>query len=500
MLAVSTVSYRFNIAGRITRTMKAKRGLRQGDPISPLLFVLAMEYFHRLMHQLSRVPNYNFHAKCEKLQIIDLSFADDVLLFFRGDSESVQLLMNQLQSFSKSTGLVVNPAKCRVYFGGVNSETKTNILVSTSFTEGELPFRYLGVPLTCKRLSTHHYMSLVDRIVCRIRHWSSKLLSYAGRLQLINNTITAIAAYWMSCLPFPKHVIKTINSICRTFLWTGSEQKSRKSPIAWKMVCKPRKKGGLDVVDLSDWKVACLSKLLWNLCNKKDNLWVKWIHAFYFKTTDLMQIQEKQGMSWILKAILRHRIIITSMDNWNEMTEKYSVGKVYQFLKKDDPDVVWKHMLYNNIARPRARFTLWMACHRRLATRGRLKRLGLTTDDRCNFCDKVETIDHLLFECLPFKTCWQQIMGCLGYHRFPCAWREELEWLINHCKGKGWRKCILRSALAETIHEVWRYRNNAVFGNTVNILEIRDLVIYTLANRGWGNTKMRHHIAHLILK
>ncbi|CAK8573800.1 unnamed protein product [Lathyrus sativus] len=143
---------------------------------------------------------------------------------------------------------------------------------------------------------------------------------------------------------------------------------------------------------------------------------------------------------------------------------------------------------------------MWMACHRRLSTRGRLKRLGLTTDDRCNFCDKEETIDHLLFDCPPFKTCWQQILVWLGFQHFPCEWREELEWLITHCKGKGWRKCILRSAVAETIHEVWRYRNNAVFGNTVNVLDIRDLVISTLANRGWVNTRMRHHIAQLLIK
>ncbi|CAK8569009.1 unnamed protein product [Lathyrus sativus] len=109
-----------------------------------------MEYFHRLLHQLSKVPDYNFHAKCEKLQIIDISFADDVLLFSRGDEKSVQLLFDQLQTFSQSTGLVVNPTKCRVYFGGVENETKHNILVATSFMEGNLPFRYLGVPLTSK--------------------------------------------------------------------------------------------------------------------------------------------------------------------------------------------------------------------------------------------------------------------------------------------------------------------------------------------------------------
>ncbi|CAK8574804.1 unnamed protein product [Lathyrus sativus] len=342
-------------------------------------------------------------------------------------------------------------------------------------------------------------MSLVDRIVNRIRHWSSKLLSYADRLQLINSTVTVIAAYWMNCLPFPKHVIKTINSICRTFLWTGSEEKSRKSPIAWKMVCKPRRKGGLNVLDLSEWNTACLTKLLWNLCNKKDFLWVKWIHTFYFKTTDILQVKEKHSMSWIFKAILRYRTIIIGMEDWNEMKEKYFVGKVYQLLKKDELDVEWKHMFSNSIARPRALFAMWIACHSRLATRRRLKKLGLTTDDSCKFCNKEETIDHLLFDCPPLKNCWQQILACLWFQHFPCEWREELEWLITQCKGKGWRKCILRSVVAETTYELWKYRNNIVFGNTVN-LEIRDLVISTLANRGWANTRMSHHIATLLIE
>ncbi|CAK8564325.1 unnamed protein product [Lathyrus sativus] len=256
-----------------------------------------MKYFHRLLHQLSKVLDYNFHAKCENLQIIEISFSDDVLLFSRGDEKSVQLLIDQLQALSQSTGLMVDHAKCRVYFGGVENETKNNILAATSFMEGDLPFRYLGVPLTSKRLSTQHYMSLVDRIVNRICHRISKLLSYAG-----------------------------------------SEVKSRKSPIAWKMVCKPRRQGGLNVLDLSEWNTACLTKLLWNLCNKKDSLWVKWIYTFYFKTTDILQVQEKQSMSWIFKALLRHRTIIFAMEDWNEI-ERYSVGKVYQFLKKDEPDV-----------------------------------------------------------------------------------------------------------------------------------------------------------------
>jgi hypothetical protein len=94
----------------------------------------------------------------------------------------------------------------------VEEHIKDSIGKVTSIAEGSLPFRYLGKPLTSKKLSIHHYMPLVDRIVERIRNWSSKLLSHAGRLQLIASVTFAVANYWMQCIPLPKKVIRKITN------------------------------------------------------------------------------------------------------------------------------------------------------------------------------------------------------------------------------------------------------------------------------------------------
>ena len=84
----------------------------------------------------------------------------------------------------------------------------------------------------------------------RIKHWSSKLLSIAGRIQLVRSIITAIAQYWMSVFPMPKKVIQKIDSICRLFIWSGSVEVKRKSHVAWKQVCKPARCGGLNLINL----------------------------------------------------------------------------------------------------------------------------------------------------------------------------------------------------------------------------------------------------------
>src|SRR4051812_8679176 len=152
MLTINTVSYRFNLNREYTRIMEAKKGIRQGDPISPLLFVLLMQYLSRILQQLNKILEFKFHSRCKKLNITNLSFADDLLIFTRGDTVSMEVMLKKIEKFSKSTGLRMNPRKCFVYFGAFDDVTRSRIKEMTGFMEGTLPFRYLGIPLTSKKL------------------------------------------------------------------------------------------------------------------------------------------------------------------------------------------------------------------------------------------------------------------------------------------------------------------------------------------------------------
>ena len=99
MLTVTSVTYKFNINGHHTRTIQVKCGIRQRDPISPLLFVIIMEYLNKCLRKMHRNPNFNHHAKCEKFHITNLSFAYDLLLFSRGDYVSNNLMMEAFNTF-----------------------------------------------------------------------------------------------------------------------------------------------------------------------------------------------------------------------------------------------------------------------------------------------------------------------------------------------------------------------------------------------------------------
>lgn len=96
---VTTVSYKFNINGDYSDILQSMRGIRQGDPISPLLFVILMEYMNRIMTKMQKNPDFNHHNKCEKFAITHLSFADDIILFSRGDIKSVEMILGAFNSF-----------------------------------------------------------------------------------------------------------------------------------------------------------------------------------------------------------------------------------------------------------------------------------------------------------------------------------------------------------------------------------------------------------------
>ncbi|GJT00233.1 ribonuclease H-like domain-containing protein [Tanacetum coccineum] len=137
---------------------ESKRGLRQGDPMSPYLFTLVMKVLTLMLKRRVRESDsFRYHNNCEELQIINACFADDLFMFARGDVESALVIMESLDEFKLTSGLV---------------------------PKGEPPIKYLGVPLISSRLLNKDCKVLVVKAKNRIGYWKNKSLSFAGRLQL----------------------------------------------------------------------------------------------------------------------------------------------------------------------------------------------------------------------------------------------------------------------------------------------------------------------------
>ncbi|XP_057953010.1 uncharacterized protein LOC131147253 [Malania oleifera] len=164
MECVSATSYFISLNGGYFGFFEGRKGLRPGDPLSALLFVIYLEYLSRLLKSLEENSNFNFHPRCEHLKITHLAFADDLITFSRGDFNLVKLLLDCLGNFTQCSGLIANCLKSNLFSAGVKNKDLDGIKRITKFNEGEFPFRYLGIPLAALRLNFMHYSPMINKI------------------------------------------------------------------------------------------------------------------------------------------------------------------------------------------------------------------------------------------------------------------------------------------------------------------------------------------------
>ena len=199
------------------RIFRRERTQARRPPL-PLLFVITMEYLSRLMHMKSQAQDFKFHP-CKDLRLTHLMFADDLLLFSKADPPTIRHIMSALASFHKCAGLKANLAKSQMVVGGCNAQLQQQCLHLTGFTEASFPLKYLGVPITASRLTKVECQNLIEKILTKVRLWSTRHISFAGRATLINSIIFGMVNHWASIFILPTSVLEKLTQICRNFLW-----------------------------------------------------------------------------------------------------------------------------------------------------------------------------------------------------------------------------------------------------------------------------------------
>ncbi|KAJ9564711.1 hypothetical protein OSB04_000677 [Centaurea solstitialis] len=305
---VSTTSYSVVVNSEAKGFFHGKRGIRQGDPLSPYLFTVVMEGFSMLFKQcIEEAGTFGYHLGCEEFGITHLCFADDLFVFTRGDVASVEILKKALSLFATCSGLSPNMHKSDVFFGHVPDDVRVAIMHCLPFRSGTFPIRYLGVPLSPIALKAADYGVLTGKVKQRLQNWKSKFLSFGGRKQLIISVLQSLQLYWMAIFLLPSGVVHELESLFRDFLWAQGESSKGRCKVAWSMVCRPKDCGGLGFRRLSIWNRALIAKNLWAVISNRDCLWVTWIRNYSLRNGLFWTVKRSSRWSWLLAKTMTLR-------------------------------------------------------------------------------------------------------------------------------------------------------------------------------------------------
>ncbi|XP_026396052.1 uncharacterized protein LOC113290682 [Papaver somniferum] len=221
------------------------RGLRQGDPLSPLIFVLIEDVLSRNLSKLFANHSMNVMVNKKGEAPTHLLFADDILIFCRGNLHSLQNLKNMFVFYERASGQCVNYAKSKFYFGGDRISRAIAISNYFGMERAMFPAKYLGIQLKPGIVRHIHVRQVVEKIMDKLTGWK-------------------------------------VERAIRNFLWSGDAEKHKYFTVLYDDLCLSKREGGLGIKKLNNVNRAMLMKL-WISIRDSNKIWARFLRAKYFK-------------------------------------------------------------------------------------------------------------------------------------------------------------------------------------------------------------------------
>ncbi|GAU46447.1 hypothetical protein TSUD_402140 [Trifolium subterraneum] len=231
-----------SINGQHHGYFKCSRGVRQGDPLSPLLFCLAEDVLSRGISKLVVDGKVDLIKGARGSHVSShIFYVDDIMIFCKGKISSLQALRDLFSTYAQASGQSISAEKSTIYVGSIPPPRLAQLVNYLGFKVGTLPFTYLGVPI------------------------------FKGRAQLIKSVIFGMIMHTISIYSWLASLIKEVEKLIRNFLWSGDINKRKMVTVAWKKVCKPISEGGLGVRSLANLNLGAKLKLCWDLTQSNED-------------------------------------------------------------------------------------------------------------------------------------------------------------------------------------------------------------------------------------
>nr|KYP48093.1 Transposon TX1 uncharacterized [Cajanus cajan] len=290
-LCMSSAQSQIIINGEETKPVNPQRGIRQGDPLSPYLFILCTEGLSTLLKRCCGCGDLHGIKFCRGAPEIThhLLFADDCFLFSKATPRDCSKLREILDLYERASGQSINFQKSEIFYSrntpnsiriSINSELHITEIIGTD--------KYLGLPSMIGRKKKALFNQIKDRIWKRIQSWKGKHLSKAGREVLIKSVAQSIPTYCMGVFLIPTYLGEEIQRMLKSFWW-GSNKKRNKGIhwLNWEKLSMRKEYGGMGFRHIYGFNLAMLGKLGHN-------------PSYVWRSIHASQVVVKGGLRWCI--------------------------------------------------------------------------------------------------------------------------------------------------------------------------------------------------------
>jgi len=288
MHSVTSVETNVKWNGARTEYFRPQRGIRQGDLISPYLFVMCIDKLsHLISHAVETREWKALRAKRRGPIVSHLMFVDDMLIFSEATEVQMRCIISIVEKFCSLSGQEVSQEKTSIFFSKNTSRcVKDKLLQLSGYRESNSLEKYLGVPLLGKAPKTEDYNYIIDQVSMKLASWKANHLSFAGRVTLAKSVMEAIPIYPMMTTIIPRSCVDEIQRMQRRFIWGDTDEKRRYHSVGWDALTKPKISGGLGFRRLNVLNKACILKLWRKLQTGSQDLWCSVLWGKYRREAD----------------------------------------------------------------------------------------------------------------------------------------------------------------------------------------------------------------------
>ncbi|XP_049396567.1 uncharacterized protein LOC125860610 [Solanum stenotomum] len=457
---------------------QSSRGLKQGDPLSLTLFIIAAEVLSRGLNNLHRDESKKGYGLPKwSSEINHLSYADDTILFGSGDRGSIIKMIRILMEYELVSGQKVNKSKSFFYL-----HDNTPLIVAirmrrlTGIRQGNFLFTYLGCAVFSGRRKSSYYVELVQKIAKRISKWHNRFFTFGGKWILINNVLQSMPVYMLSALNPPKKVLDQTHHIFAKFFWGNMGGIKGKHWVTWGDLCFPKAEGGLGYRSLHDklhpvvvtslgasqvWRKMIIVReevehdIWWQIKAGNSSFWFdNWTRqgALYYTERNLAQEEELEVKDFIINGIPKTSETVIDKAWWSgNSTGLFTVKSAYHRVRGRKAEEEWRRYMWIKGMPIKISFFLWRVWRRKIATDDNLMKMKIPVVSKCII------INGLNLQEVIFK--WWE-------HEAPNKLQQ-----------------ILKVVPAVIMWELWKRRNSYRYGKEVtynNMYYQCQLILYQL--------------------